>query len=104
MWNPIRAILVALAGLGLGGCASGSAGQRAEGAYRRLSEEYIDGYLAWRPLQATYLGLHQYDGQVADFRPTSVERERARLARFRDALAAMDTRSLESRLSREARG
>ena len=32
----------------------------------RISEEYLNGYLAWRPQTGTALGLHQYDGQLTD--------------------------------------
>ena len=50
--------------------------------FTRLADEYIDGYLAWRPLVGTQLGLHAYDGRITDFSRASLDAERARLGRF----------------------
>ena len=67
-------------------------------AYRALANEYLAGYLGWRPQEGVALGLHAYDGKVTDLGRQSVEREHARLKQFRDRLAAIDGKSL----SREA--
>lgn len=70
----------------------------ADAALSQLVEEYLDGYLAWRPGLAVRLGLHDYDGRITDFSPASLQAERARLKRFEARLAQFPT----NRLSREA--
>ena len=40
---------------------------KADLAFEKLSEEYIKGYLDWRPEAAVYLGIHEYDGKSSDF-------------------------------------
>src|SRR6185436_15590799 len=62
--------------------------------FNRVSEEYIAGYLAWRPQSGTSLGLHEYDGKVTDFSRASIDGERDRLRRSDATLRAMDTRTL----------
>ena len=32
-----------------------------DAAFRELTEEFLEGYLSWRPQYAVYLGLHEYD-------------------------------------------
>ena len=44
-------------------------------AFEKLSEEFIDGYLAWRPQSGVSLGYHQYDGKIADYSKASIEAE-----------------------------
>src|SRR5438876_1703077 len=66
----------------------------AEATFVRLAEEFIDGYLAWRPQIGTALGLHQYDGKLTDFSRASVNGELERLKRFDRQLAALDANSL----------
>jgi len=70
----------------------------ADAAFGRLADDYIAGYLAWRPLSGTALGLHQYDGQVTDYSRASLDKELARLKSFDQQLGALDT----NQLSREA--
>src|SRR6187549_3611304 len=36
------------------------------------SDDFIAGYLAWRPAIGTALGLHEYDGKVTDFSRDSI--------------------------------
>jgi uncharacterized protein (DUF885 family) len=66
----------------------------ADAEFTNLADEFITGYLAWRPLNATTLGFHEYDGKITDFSRPSIEAERARLRRFEQRLAALDPRSL----------
>ena len=67
----MRYLLIPLALL-LAGCeqlsqpSSPQAGA-ADHTFRQLADEYVSGYLAWRPLTGTALGLHQYDGKVTDY-------------------------------------
>jgi hypothetical protein len=37
-----------------------------ERAYRTIAEEFLASYLSWQPQEAVSLGLHQYDGKVAN--------------------------------------
>jgi uncharacterized protein (DUF885 family) len=64
--------------------------------FTRLSEEYLAGYLAWRPQTGTTLGLHQYDGKITDFSKASLESELARLHSFDTRLAALPTNALSA--------
>jgi len=58
--------------------------------FTRLADEFVNGYLAWRPQQGTSLGLHEYDGRVTDFRGASLDAELARLKSFAQRFAALD--------------
>ncbi len=71
--------------------------------FTRLAEEFLDGYLAWRPQQGTALGLHRYDGKATDFRRASIAGELARLKSFEERLARLDASSLSPLLSRDRR-
>src|SRR5439155_14326845 len=64
------------------GPASGKAAGSGDPAFYRLADEFIAGYLAWRPQSGTALGLHAYDGRVTDFSRGSIEAEHARLQSF----------------------
>ncbi len=80
---------------------------RAAGAgdaeYARVADEFLTGYLAWRPLTATTLGLHEFDGRITDYSGASIEGELARLKKFEGQLAALDPEALsrETRFDRQ---
>lgn len=79
------------------GCAKLSAPKDANAgdeAFRRLADEYVAGYLAWRPQIGTALGLHQYDGKVSDYSQASLDAELARLKLFDQRLAEANAASL----------
>jgi uncharacterized protein (DUF885 family) len=63
-------------------------------AFQKLADAFIDGYLAWRPQQGTYLGLHDYDGKVTDYSRASLDAELARLKEYKGKLAQLDTSTL----------
>ena len=65
-----------------------------DAAFTRLADEFLAGYLAWRPQTGTTLGLHEYDGKVTDFGAASVAAELDRLNRFDQKLAAWPKKSL----------
>ena len=71
-----------------------STGSDADAAFTRLADEYIAGYLAWRPQTGTALGLHQYDGRVTDYSQRSLDAELARLKSFNQRLSGVDTNRL----------
>jgi uncharacterized protein (DUF885 family) len=92
----IRLILsVALAGCLLSGpgLASADAGS-GDAALNQLADEYLTGFLAWRPLQAMQLGFHQYDGKLTDYSRASIDGELARLKEFDHRLDGIETATL----------
>jgi len=71
--------------------------------YESVAEEYIRGYLNARPMLGTSLGLHEYDGKVADYSRLSLDAELSRLRRFDDRLRKFDLGKLGSRQSIDLR-
>src|SRR6476646_6276732 len=67
--------------------------------YESVAEEYIRGYLNARPMLGTSLGLHEYDGKVADYSRLSLDAELSRLRRFDDRLRKFDLGELGTRQS-----
>jgi uncharacterized protein (DUF885 family) len=74
-----------------------------DNSYRSVADAYVVGYLAWRPQAGTWMGLHEYDGQVSDYSRQSIELEHARLIHFRKAIGAIDPKTLSAQMSRESR-
>jgi uncharacterized protein (DUF885 family) len=62
-----------------------------------VADEYIRGYLAARPLHATALGFHEYDGRINEHTRLAIDAELARLRRFDDRLAKFDLAKLSPR-------
>src|SRR5580765_6351056 len=75
-----------------------SSGKDIDATFSRLAEEYISGYLAWRPQTGTSLGFHQYDGKLTDYSRASLDAELQRLKSFDQTLADLNT----DHLSRQA--
>ena len=94
----LPALIAWLAGCSQPSPAPHSTASPADVAFARLADEYIAGYLAWRPQTGTALGLHQYDGKVTDYSQPSLDAELSRLKAFDQRLGALDT----NRLSRQA--
>src|SRR5438874_10793160 len=92
----VKQFLVLLAALGCSWTTlvSNIRAASADSAFRKAADEYIDGYLAWRPQTGTGLGLHRYDGKVTDFRKPSLDAELSRLKNFDQRLAAIDPKQL----------
>lgn len=63
----------------------------------KLSDEFIDGYLAWRPQTGVYLGYHQYDGKITDYSKASIATEVARLKEYGKKLSEIDSSSLSTK-------
>ena len=87
----------------IAGCSGRSPARRsatsdADAAFTRVADEYLAGYLAWRPQTGTALGFHEYDGKVTDFSKASLDAELARLKTFEQRLGQLNT----NRLSRQA--
>src|SRR5580765_5088203 len=71
-------------------------GNESDRAFTELADQYIQGYLAWRPQIGTSLGLHEYDGKLTDYSQPSLSAELARLKSFDQRLAQLDTNNLTS--------
>ena len=61
-----------------------------DAAFEKLSEEYLKGYLDWRPQSGVALGLHEYDGKIADYTKSSINAEIARLKDFDSKFSKID--------------
>ncbi|MEY2548298.1 MAG: hypothetical protein QOD64_880 [Verrucomicrobiota bacterium] len=68
-----------------------------------VADEYIRGYLAARPLHATALGFHEYDGRIFEHTRLSIDAELARLRRFDDRLDKFDLAKLTPRAAVDLR-
>jgi uncharacterized protein (DUF885 family) len=67
---------------------------RADAQFQKLADEYLQGYLAWRPQTGTTLGFHEYDGKITDFSQASLKAEVERLRSFDDRLGQLETNQL----------
>ena len=79
------------------------AAETEDGEYEAVAEEYIKGYLGAHPLEATALGLHEYDGKITDYSRLALDAELSRLRRFDDRLAKFDPGKLSPRQSIDLR-
>jgi uncharacterized protein (DUF885 family) len=107
-WKLSMNQIVIVLCLFLAGCASHPRSETAnvnesDSDFPSLSEEFLAGYLAWRPQVGTSLGLHEFDGKVTDLDHPSWTAELARLKRFDSRLAKFNTSSLSSGASYDYR-
>jgi hypothetical protein len=58
---------------------SGASGASLDRQFNQIADDYLAGYLAWRPQTGTALGFHQYDGKTTDFSQASLDAELARV-------------------------
>jgi uncharacterized protein (DUF885 family) len=77
--------------------------QNSDAEFNSVSEEFMKGYLAARPLEAVALGFHEYDGKINDYTRLSIDAELARLKRFDDRLKKFDLSKLNARNSIDLR-
>jgi uncharacterized protein (DUF885 family) len=106
MWKSLK-VGAALSGvlfLGLTACnQSPPAHQAPKGpslasqAWNRVTDAFINSYLAAQPFFAAQSGRHEFDGQLPDVSNHGIRREIARLHDQRDQLAAVDPKTLEPR-------
>ena len=47
--------------------------------FAAIADDFLAGYLAWRPGTGIALGYHEYDGKVTDYNRASLEAELTRL-------------------------
>src|SRR5437762_13822305 len=74
-----------------------SAAQNMDSEFGAVTEEFIKAYLNARPLLATHLGFHQYDGRADDFSRLALDAELQRLRRFEDRLRKFEPEELNAR-------
>lgn len=70
----------------------------ADKTFQQLSDEFLKGYLDWRPQSAVALGFHEYDGKIADFSRPSLDNELKRLKDYDQRLGTVDTASLSEKM------
>lgn len=68
-----------------------------DSAFDKVSEDYIKGYLDWRPQGGVSLGFHEYDGKLSDYSKASLDKELARLKEYDKKLFEMDSASLSTK-------
>jgi uncharacterized protein (DUF885 family) len=69
-----------------------------DAAFQRTADDFLVGYLQWRPATGVALGYHQYDGKVTDMSKESIGKELGRLKDYDQKLAATDTVSLTPKM------
>ena len=77
---------------------AGESALSGDAAFQKLADNYLDGYLAWRPANGVALGYHQYDGKVTDISKASIDKELARLKDFDTQLSGADTASFSPKV------
>jgi uncharacterized protein (DUF885 family) len=68
----------------------------ADTAFQKLADDFLAGYLAWRPQSAVGLGFHEYDGKTPNLSKASLDSELARLKQYDQKLTAMDSGSMST--------
>src|SRR5437870_1295214 len=68
-----------------------------------IAEEFIRGFLAARPLHASALGFHEYDGRISEYTRLAIDAELARLKRFDERLRKFDVAKLGPRAAIDLR-
>lgn len=69
----------------------------------KVAEEYIKGWLAAHPINATSLGFHEYDGRINDYTRLALDAELSRLRRFDERLKKFDPAKLGARAAIDLR-
>ena len=82
---------------------AGKSSTACDEAFHKLSEEYLSGYLAWRPQLGVYLGFHEYDGKVTDYSKASIDAELTRLKDYDKKMSAIDPAALSKKVSYDLR-
>jgi uncharacterized protein (DUF885 family) len=65
--------------------------------FQKLSDDYLKGYLDFRPQIGVQLGLHEYDGKIKDYSQSTIDAEVTRLNDFETKLAKIDSASLSKK-------
>ncbi|HEV8340380.1 MAG TPA: DUF885 domain-containing protein [bacterium] len=63
---------------------------------QRFLQDYVSAFLATYPNYGSYLGLHEYDGQLVDYSPEAIDTRVRALAEFERQSEAIDRSSLHA--------
>ncbi len=99
----MRKITFALLLAGLPWLGPAAAPVPADAEFTALADEFIAGYLAWRPQAGTALGYHEYDGRVTDYRQASIAAELARLKACQRRLQQLNPKRLGTEAAQDYR-
>ncbi|MCA1658896.1 MAG: DUF885 family protein, partial [Verrucomicrobiaceae bacterium] len=80
-----------------------AAEQNTDAELDKVAEEYVKGWLAAHPINATSLGFHEYDGRINDYTRLSIDAELSRLKRFDERLKKFDLTKLGARAGLDLR-
>lgn len=92
----MKILVVCLAAILLSGCRN-TLSTSSDAEFNALAEDFLRGYLAWRPHVAVALGLHEHDGKITDYSSNSLASELRRLKEFDGKLDGLNTRGLSHR-------
>jgi len=67
----------------------------ADARFKKLSEEIFDWFMQFNPMLATFLGIHNYDGELGDISPEAIEANISRAHRYLDALGQIEMAELD---------
>ncbi len=91
-------LFIAIAGCTDSNTSSTASKGSSDDAFQKMADDYLNGYLAWRPLFAVALGFHEgYDGKTTDYSKASLDKELSRLKSFDTQFSAIDTAQLSSK-------
>jgi uncharacterized protein (DUF885 family) len=65
--------------------------------FDKVAEEYIKGWLATHPIEATALGVHEFNGHINDYTRLAIDAELSRLRRMDERLKRFDVAKLSPR-------
>jgi uncharacterized protein (DUF885 family) len=92
----ISLVLLAAVVLTLAACQNPPS-SKSDAEFHAVTEDFLRGYLAWRPHLGVALGLHEHDGRITDYRSDSIARELQRLKEFDRKFASLNTNALSKR-------
>ncbi len=91
--NTCRTLIIAGFALSVG-CAAGP-DPKEKARFDELAQRYIEGSFAYRPSNATYSGLHEFDDSLENWSPEAIQGEEARIRRAQSDLAKIRPASLD---------
>jgi uncharacterized protein (DUF885 family) len=95
MKKIITAVILFAAIAGCNSNTQSGAKVNADDAFQKMTDDYLYGYFAARPLYAVSLGFHEsYDGKVPDYSKTALDKELNRLKSFDSLFSNFDTTGL----------
>lgn len=80
-----------------------AAEEKPDAEFEKVAEEYVKGWLAAHPVSASNLGLHEYDGRIADLTRLAIDAELSRLRRFDERLKKFDLSKLSPTAAKDLR-